>query len=113
MAPPLDLHETGLGLEVYVLAQITRTCGDEQDRVDCGELLERGARMADESEGGKIFAQFTSPAGEASGPQIEVPLNLTSKQLNGVINELLGNERTETYSFYINEELRQPVVPHP
>ena len=60
--------------------------------------------MADESEGGKIFAQFTSPAGEASGPQIEVPLNLTSKQLNGVINELLGNERTETYSFYINEQ---------
>ena len=59
--------------------------------VKCIEaLLERGARMADESEGGKIFAQFTSPAGEASGPQIEVPLNLTSKQLNGVINELLG-----------------------
>ena len=46
--------------------------------------------MADEGEGGKIFAQFTSPAGEALGPQIEVPLGLTSAQLNGVVNELLG-----------------------
>jgi len=48
--------------------------------------------MGEEEDGGKIFAQFTSPAGEASGPQIEVPLGLTSKQLNGVINELLGND---------------------
>lgn len=61
-------------------------------------------RMGDDGEGEKIFAQFTSPAGEASGPQIEVPLGLTSKQLNGVINELLGNERSELYSFYINDQ---------
>ena len=49
-------------------------------------------------------AQFTSPAGEALGPQIEVPLGLTSAQLNGVVNELLGNERSEPYSFYVNDQ---------
>eukprot|EP00290_Baffinella_frigidus_P007420 CAMPEP_0180139066 /NCGR_PEP_ID=MMETSP0986-20121125/13309_1 /TAXON_ID=697907 /ORGANISM="non described non described, Strain CCMP2293" /LENGTH=475 /DNA_ID=CAMNT_0022081093 /DNA_START=19 /DNA_END=1446 /DNA_ORIENTATION=- len=63
--------------------------------------------MAETVEGqpvGCIFAQFTSPGGEATGPQIEIPLDLNTKKLNGVINELLGNERSEPYSFYINDQ---------
>jgi hypothetical protein len=54
---------------------------------------------------GTIFAQFKSPEGEGLGPQLEVPLGLTTKQLNGVLNELLSNDRTEPYSFYVNDEV--------
>lgn len=54
---------------------------------------------------GTIFAQFRSPEGEALGPQLEVPLNLSPKQLNGVLNELLSNEKTDPYSFYVNDEV--------
>lgn len=54
---------------------------------------------------GTIFAQFRSPEGEALGPQLEVPLNLSPKQLNGVLNELLSNDKTDPYSFYVNDEV--------
>jgi hypothetical protein len=54
---------------------------------------------------GSIFAQFKSPEGEGLGPQLEIPLNLTTKQLNGVLNELLNNDKTEPYSFYVNDEV--------
>jgi hypothetical protein len=40
------------------------------------------SRMAETVEGqpvGCIFAQFTSPGGEATGPQIEIPLDLNTK----------------------------------
>jgi redox-regulated HSP33 family molecular chaperone len=53
----------------------------------------------------RIFAQFRSQEGEVKGPQLEVPLDLTPKQLNAVLNELLGNERTEPYSFFVNDQV--------
>mmetsp|Transcript_40581 Transcript_40581/g.95305 ORF Transcript_40581/g.95305 Transcript_40581/m.95305 type:complete len:479 (+) Transcript_40581:44-1480(+) len=61
-----------------------------------------GAEVAEDV--GKIFAQFKSATGDLTGPQLEVPLNLTSRQLNGVLNELMGNERAEPYSFFIDDQ---------
>lgn len=54
---------------------------------------------------GRIFAQFRSPEGEMKGPQLEIPLDLSPKQLNAVLNELLGNERSDPYSFYVNDQV--------
>jgi hypothetical protein len=54
----------------------------------------------------RIFAQFRSPEGEIKGPQLEIPLDLSPKQLNAVLNELLGNERSEPYSFYVNDQVK-------
>lgn len=59
---------------------------------------------ADSSNGESIFCQFRSPEGETMGPQLEIPLGLTTRQLNGVLNELLNNDRTEPYSFYVNDD---------
>ena len=53
----------------------------------------------------RIFAQFRSPEGEIKGPQLEIPLDLSPKQLNAVLNELLGNEKTEPYSFFVNDQV--------
>ena len=53
----------------------------------------------------RIFAQFRSQEGEIQGPQLEIPLDLNPKQLNAVLNELLGNERSEPYSFFVNDEV--------
>ena len=63
---------------------------------------------------GRIFAQFRSQEGEVQGPQLEIPLDLTPKQLNAVLNELLGNERSEPYSFFVNDQVlhRQSTVRH-
>mmetsp|Transcript_40541 Transcript_40541/g.82878 ORF Transcript_40541/g.82878 Transcript_40541/m.82878 type:complete len:477 (-) Transcript_40541:214-1644(-) len=60
--------------------------------------------MEPTGEGGKIFAQFRTETGDLTGPQLEVPLNLTNRQLNGVLNELLGNEKADPYSFFINDQ---------
>ena len=63
------------------------------------------AIMNDFQQTGRIFAQFRSEHGEVKGPQLEIPLDLTPKQLNSVLNELLGNERTDPYSFFVNDQV--------
>lgn len=49
------------------------------------------------------FVQFTSEDGEATGPQLDVPLNVTNKQLEQILNELLSNDEDIPYSFYVAE----------
>ena len=34
---------------------------------------------------GRIFAQFTSPGGEATGPQIEIPLDLNTRWVRSYV----------------------------
>jgi hypothetical protein len=38
--------------------------------------------MTEGEAAGRIFAQFTSSGGEATGPQIEIPLDLNSKSVS-------------------------------
>ena len=39
---------------------------------------------------GRIFAQFTSPGGEATGPQIEIPLDLNTRWVRSYVVLGLG-----------------------
>lgn len=54
-----------------------------------------------------VIIQFTSPDGEATGPQLDVPESVTPKQLeallNGLIKEGEDGDR-QPYSFFINEQ---------
>ena len=62
------------------------------------------APPAADQEGVKVIAQFVSPQGEPTGPQIEVPANSTLPQLKELINHMLSNEDPLPYSFFFNEE---------
>ena len=72
----------------------------------------QGKRRADEalasSSGslveGSLIAQFETPEGQRTGPQIDVPVGTTPAQLQLIINQLLENEEKVPYSFYVNEE---------
>lgn len=61
------------------------------------------AKLDDENEATSVIAQFVSPNGDAAGPQIEVPLEASPKQLQQLINSLLANEEKMPYAFFHNE----------
>jgi ribosome assembly protein 4 len=50
-----------------------------------------------------LIAQFESAEGERAGPQLDVPLDITSAQLQAILNQLLSNEEAVPYSFYIGD----------
>ena len=74
-------------------------------RANRGGIEGRGRGGRGEGEDKKFFAQFVTEVGEITGPQIEIPYDLTGRQLNGVINELLSKDKFEPYSFYINDQV--------
>jgi len=41
--------------------------------------------------GGSVIAQFVTAEGEATGPQVSLPLDINQEQLQFLINELLTN----------------------
>lgn len=50
-----------------------------------------------------VIIQFRSPEGEATGPELDVPHDVTPQQLEALLNGLLQNEEKLPYSFYIEE----------
>lgn len=55
------------------------------------------------ADGGSLIAQFETAEGERSGPQLDVPFNTTSKQLQLIVNQLLENEEAVPYAFYVGD----------
>jgi ribosome assembly protein 4 len=51
----------------------------------------------------QIIVQFRSEQGEDTGPQMEVPVDVTTDQLKELINKLLENEDETPYSFFVDE----------
>lgn len=51
--------------------------------------------------GDHVLAEFIAPDGSKPLPRIDLPLGVTTAQLNDLLNELLQNEEALPYSFYI------------
>ncbi|PNH03382.1 Notchless [Tetrabaena socialis] len=51
-----------------------------------------------------VIVQFQSATGDATGPQLDIPHNVTPMQLEVLLNGLLNNEEKLPYSFYIEEQ---------
>jgi ribosome assembly protein 4 len=52
-----------------------------------------------------IIARFYTTDGEATGPQMAIPLDITLEQLHTLLNEhILKNEDELPYSFFVHEE---------
>lgn len=51
-----------------------------------------------------VIIQFQSPEGEATGPQLDVPHDVTPEQLETLLNGLLQAEEKLPYSFFIEEQ---------
>mmetsp|Transcript_9676 Transcript_9676/g.18434 ORF Transcript_9676/g.18434 Transcript_9676/m.18434 type:complete len:502 (+) Transcript_9676:3-1508(+) len=52
----------------------------------------------------RVIVEFTTTEGETTGPQLDVPLQSTPKELNELINTLLENEEKLPYSFFFDDE---------
>jgi ribosome assembly protein 4 len=50
-----------------------------------------------------VIAQFVSSEGEATGPQLDLPVDTTPEQLDMLLNDLLKNEEPLPYSFFVLE----------
>ena len=53
---------------------------------------------------GSVIAQFETQEGERTGPQLDVPLGTTPAELAVIVNELLRNDESVPYAFYVAEE---------
>ena len=53
---------------------------------------------------GSVIAQFETADGERTGPQLDVPLGTTPAELAVIVNELLRNDESVPYAFYVAEE---------
>ncbi|KAL4439724.1 hypothetical protein ABPG75_002725 [Micractinium tetrahymenae] len=51
-----------------------------------------------------VIIQFQSPEGEATGPQLDVPHDVTPEQLETLLNGLLQAEERLPYSFFVEEQ---------
>jgi ribosome assembly protein 4 len=51
-----------------------------------------------------VLAQFFSADGFATGPQLDLPLETTTEQLELLLNDLLAHEERLPYSFFVEEE---------
>eukprot|EP00741_Cyanophora_paradoxa_P009357 tig00000144_g9065.t1 len=51
-----------------------------------------------------LIAQLTSESGEATGPQLEVSLDITPDQLVTLVNQLLQNDEKLPYAFFVKGE---------
>jgi len=52
----------------------------------------------------RVIVEFATPEGETTGPQLDIPLVSTTKDLNELINTVLNNEEKLPYSFFFDEE---------
>ena len=73
-----------------------------------GDDEEEGEEEEDEENGDdstkRVMVQFTSVQGQPTGPQVEIPLDATSKQLTEMLNAIVENEEKVPYTFYHNQE---------
>ncbi|KAG2486351.1 hypothetical protein HYH03_014932 [Edaphochlamys debaryana] len=51
-----------------------------------------------------VIIQFQSLSGDDTGPQLDIPHNVTPEQLETLLNGLLNNEEKLPYSFYIEDK---------
>ncbi|GLC40463.1 hypothetical protein PLESTB_001572700 [Pleodorina starrii] len=51
-----------------------------------------------------VIVQFQSSNGDDTGPQLDIPHNVTPMQLEVLLNGLLNNDEKLPYSFYIEEQ---------
>lgn len=49
------------------------------------------------------IAQFVSDEGVKAGPPLDIPLGISTKQLETLLNELLSNEERHPYSFFLDD----------
>ena len=77
---------------------------ETQQQMEYGKA-EKRQKAADNLKGvATVVAQLRTPDGEmVAGPPVELPLDITPKQLNVLLNELLSNEEKLPYSFQLNE----------
>ncbi|KNC48839.1 WD40 repeat-containing protein [Thecamonas trahens ATCC 50062] len=54
------------------------------------------------SSGRNVLAQFVSESGESTGPQLDLPEELTSEQLQLLLNELMENDDADTFAFSVS-----------
>lgn len=64
-----------------------------------------------------VILQFQSPEGDATGPQLDVPQDVTPSQLETLLNGLLQSEEKLPYSFFVQDtelaaELGQHLIKH-
>jgi ribosome assembly protein 4 len=50
-----------------------------------------------------VVAQFTNPEGISSGPPLNLPVDSTPEQLMLLLNNLLNNEESLPYTFFVND----------
>eukprot|EP01103_Thecamoeba_quadrilineata_P019048 TRINITY_DN7563_c0_g1_i1.p1 TRINITY_DN7563_c0_g1~~TRINITY_DN7563_c0_g1_i1.p1 ORF type:complete len:478 (-),score=63.94 TRINITY_DN7563_c0_g1_i1:235-1668(-) len=50
-----------------------------------------------------ILAQFRSTTGDTTGPQLDLPVDITPEQLELLLNDLLKNEESFPYSFFVKD----------
>jgi len=65
---------------------------------------EPASKKAKLEAGGNVIIQFQSATGEDTGPQLDLPSNVTPAQLETLLNGLLNHEEKLPYSFYIEEQ---------
>jgi len=60
--------------------------------------------METDEENVSVLVQMCSEDGEITGPQMDVPLSITTNQLQLLCNSLLQNEEETPYAFYIEDK---------
>jgi ribosome assembly protein 4 len=66
--------------------------------------------IASEPETHTIQARLISEDGEEAGPPIDLPVSVTTEQLELILNALLQNEERTPYLFFVNEqEVKQSI----
>lgn len=58
----------------------------------------------DTAQPANVIIQFQSDVGETVGPQLDVPHDVTPKQLETLLNGLIKQEEKLPYSFFVNEQ---------
>eukprot|EP00468_Gymnochlora_sp_CCMP2014_P010901 CAMPEP_0167752506 /NCGR_PEP_ID=MMETSP0110_2-20121227/7179_1 /TAXON_ID=629695 /ORGANISM="Gymnochlora sp., Strain CCMP2014" /LENGTH=522 /DNA_ID=CAMNT_0007638135 /DNA_START=175 /DNA_END=1740 /DNA_ORIENTATION=- len=73
--------------------------GSEEVNVQSMDAEENAAS----SSGSKVIIQFQSVEGEKAGTQLEVPADVSLKQMQSLINQILDNKETMPYAFFVND----------
>lgn len=70
------------------------------------EKMDLDVESSDEDESimRKVFIQMCDEEGENTTSSLQVPLNISPKQLQLLCNNLLKNEEDQLYSFFVNEK---------
>lgn len=63
-----------------------------------------GEDGGDDDEVSRVIVQFRSVDGEETGPQLEIPYDISTEQLAELVNRLLGADEPTPYSFFVDDE---------